>query len=173
MKEKVKGDTNIAQLNIFVAERAMPWAHNGYYTLVFQRELDAIMRDKLMVDSQKIILMFLVAHVDNRNTIMIGVKEISDALGYSLVTVYRALDALIKMRLICRLGGRQGSRKYELTSKLLNPRLAFYGNSQKLIKSEVPTILCPDGKTPILPEDIYWRELPGVEDGGDMGNPLF
>lgn len=150
--------TNIAQLNIYVSDRVLPHVNNGYYTLVFQEELDAIVRNEKVSGSTFRVLGFLIAHVDNKNFITVSSKELAGALHYSPPTIYRALDSLIKMQLICKAPGRGGNR-YELTSKLLNPRLAYYGNSQKLIKAGAPIIMCPDGNTPLIPNQWSLEEL--------------
>lgn len=150
--------TNIAQLNVFVSDHAAPYMKNGYFTVVFQRELDAVVSNRNMSSSSFRVLGYLIAHVDNRNQITVTVKQIQKALKYSAPTIYRALDTLISMQLICRRGKGDGNR-FELTSKLLNPRLAFYGNSQKLLKNNTPLILAPDGLTKLLPNDWSLDEI--------------
>lgn len=142
---------NISQVNIFVSAQRHSYQDNGYFTLVFQRELDAILRNRNLTQGDKIVLIFLVAHVDNRNYITVSTSEVADALGYSKVTVYRALKKLIKMNLICRHANQPNGKQYVLTTKLLNPRFAYYGSANKLLKNETPVIMNPDGATPLLP----------------------
>jgi len=142
----------IAQLNIFMSDRKIPGNINGYYSLVFHRELDGISRLKDFGEGDYRVLLHIISHVDKDNRITVNANEICNALPVSLTTVYRAIHKLIKMRLICK-SQTDDKRVYELTNKLINPRLTLYGNSLRFIKSVAPTLLLPDGETPLLPPD--------------------
>ena len=152
----VKQNKKIAQINVFVSDEKLSWAQavNGFYVLVFQSELDALIQNRDVTLSDLRVLFYLIAHVDNSNCITVTVKDISIELHLSHVSVYRALATLINMQLICERADRRNGRKYELTTKLVNPRLAFWGTSTKLNKNATPPILAPDGLTPLLPDSF-------------------
>lgn len=140
---------NIAEINIVIAERGIH--NNGDFIPVFTREYEAILSNDKMTDKTARILGILICNVDNNNRITTSIQEIAEELKCNNSTVYRALKTLEEMQIICRSGDRHGG-KYELSTKLMNPRLAFYGNTRKLIKDKLPLLMRPDGKTPLLPE---------------------
>lgn len=153
MNNNINIQQQIAQLNIFLAPHRIPGNHNGYYSLVYHRELDGICRIEDLKESDFRVLLYIIAHAGQDNRINVDVKEICDALPISVATVYRALQKLIKMQLICR-AKSEDKRVFELTTKLINPRLALYGDDYRFIKEKAPRILLPDGLTPLLESDV-------------------
>ena len=145
----------IAQIQIVTGRQNK--YENGYYMAVFQRELAALVQDTDLKLNDYRILLLMMAYVDNNNCITISVKEITACLGCVKSTVYRTLQKLERMRIICLRSSTidKDFRKYELSQRLINPRLAYYGNTQQLRKHNLPFILKADGVTPLLEQ---WSE---------------
>jgi len=73
----------------------------------------------------------------------------------SMRTVYRAINTLIAMQLICQKQSGHNSM-FCLSDKIINPRIAFKGNTTRMNKYMIPPILSPDGKTPLIKNDFEY-----------------
>ena len=139
---------NIAQINIVVADKGL--YNNGDFIPVFTQEYEAILSNEKITDKTARILGILICNVDSNNRITTSIRDVAKELKCNESTVYRALKILERMQIICHSGNKHG-RKYELSTKLMNPRLAFYGNTRRLVKEQLPLLMTPDGETPLLP----------------------
>lgn len=156
---------NIAQLNIIIREKGL--YNNGDFIPVFTKEYEAILTNAPISDKTIRILGVLICNVDNNNRITSSAQEIAKKLNCNKSTVYRALNTLERMHIICHNGDKRGG-KYELSTKLMNPRLAFYGNTRRLVKEQLPLILSSDGETPLLPDVCRIPALDFDEDAEDF-----
>lgn len=147
--------TNIAEINIVLADRAV--YHNGGFIPVFQKELESIVINKGLTDKTLRVLVLILCYVDENNRISISGDEMSRMLNCNRSTIYRALNVLVKMNVICK--SKSDSRVYVLRPQLLNPRLAFKGNTKRLLKENLPLLMAPDGETLLLP-DAKFIEAP-------------
>ena len=142
--------TQIAQIKIVTGRQSR--YENGFFLAVFQRELAALVQDTELKLNDYRILLLMMAYVDNNNCITISIKEITTCLGCASSTVYRTLRKLQKMRVICLKSSTidRDIRKYELSQRLINPRLAYHGNTLELLKDNLPFLYRADGLTPLL-----------------------
>ena len=138
---------NIAQVNILLDPTRSSYT-NGMFIPVFQGALGEIAKLNLKGDTLRVLLLIL-ANIDEKNNICLSLKDIAEDLKCSLSSVYRAIRELETMQIICHKGDRHGKR-YELSSKLVNPRLAYRGNTRYLRKESLPLLLTPDGQKPLL-----------------------
>ena len=147
--------TQIAQIQI-VTSRCSSY-ENGTFLTVFQRELAALVETKEMKLNDYRILLLMMANVDNNNCITISIKGITSILDCNISSVYRTLQKLERMRIICLKGSTidRDFRKYELSQRLINPRLAYFGNTLELRKHNLPYLTHSDGVTPLLEQ---WHE---------------
>ena len=130
---------------------------NGHFLPVFQDAFCAIACNTQIKAGTIRILMYLLSIVDENNRIMGSTKTIAKHLGLSGDTVRRAISQLVSMQIICRISDTFHQNIYELTDKIINPRLAYKGNTRKLNKKSLPLLLSPEyvGKyqPPLLLED--------------------
>lgn len=150
--------TNIAQVNI-VLDTSPYGYHNGDFIPVFQDALYEVAKLPTLNGQTIRVLLLILSCVDDKNSINLTITEIANELGCSYSSVYRAIRDLETMNIICHKGDRRG-RKYELTSKLVNPRLAYRGNTRKLKKDHLPILFQTDGITPLLPDSVV---VPDIE----------
>ena len=129
--------------------------NNGSFMAVFQVELGGLARSKELKLNDHRVLEFLVSCVDNYNCIVTSVDSISRELDCAPQSVYRALHKLEKMHILCHHKTiDRGIHKYELNLSMINPRLAYHGNTRKLEKKILPLITKEDGITPLIPGEI-------------------
>ena len=129
--------------------------NNGPFVAVFQVELGAVAESKELKLNDLRVLLFMMASVDSSNCIITSVEMISRRLDCATQSVYRALRKLEKMHILCHQKTiDRGINKYELTLNMINPRLAYHGNTRKLMKQCLPLITKEDGKTPLISGEI-------------------
>lgn len=128
--------------------------NNGPFVAVFQVELGAVAESKELKLNDFRVLLFMMASVDSSNCIITSVEMISRRLDCAPQSVYRALRKLEKMHILCHHRTiDRGINKYELLN-MINPRLAYHGNTRKLMKQCLPLITKEDGKTPLIGGEI-------------------
>lgn len=152
MSETVNNNygTQIAQIQIITGHQSN--YENGHFLAVFQLELAALAEGTDLKLTDYRILLMMMAYVDNYNCISISTKGIAARLGCAISTVYRTLQKLESMKIICLKSDTidRDIRKYELSQRLINPRLAYHGNTKHLRKNRLPLLTKPDGVTPLL-----------------------
>lgn len=132
--------------------------NNGPFVAVFQVELGAVAMSKELKLNDHRVLELMISCVDNTNCIITSVDNISHQLDCAPQSVYRALRKLERMHILCHHKTiDRGIHKYELNLSMINPRLAYHGNTRKLVKQCLPLITKGDGKTPLIS-----GEVPGV-----------
>ena len=151
--------TNIAQVNI-VLDPSQGVYQNGMFIPVFQDALMEVAKLTTLKGATLRVLLYILSCVDEKNNINVTMAEISSELGCSYSSVNRAITVLEDMNIICRHKGDRRGRKFELTTKLVNPRLAYRGNTRYLRKEGLPLLLKPDGDTPLIPEVVA---IPALE----------
>lgn len=150
--EEIKNITNIALVNIgsFHIKGGRLGYNNGPFLPVFQKPLLALSKEEKVSGYILKVLIHILGSVDEKNRINITVAEIAKDIHCSKPTVYKALDTLEKMHIICHIEGRRGG-KYELDSKIVNPRLACKGSTLDLDLSTLPLLLKPlENETPLI-----------------------
>lgn len=151
MDKSITRITNIAQVNIVIGDGRMGY-HNGPFIPVFQDALRALASIELTGVNSRVLL-YILGSVDEKNCISVDVSDIAESLKCSRQSVYNSLRTLEKMQIICHRGSSHG-KEYELESKIVNPRLAYKGNTRKINCSAVPLLLEPETLTPILGDII-------------------
>ena len=142
-------DINVAIINVGNLVINSPGPKSGYFNgrfiPVFQDPLLAITCNKNVKPGTLRVLLYLISVVDDNNCISESVQSIANHLCISDDTVRRALTQLLQMQVICRKSDT-GDRLdvYELTDKIMNPRLAYKGNTKLLNKAQLPNLLAPD-----------------------------
>lgn len=146
--------TQIAQIQIFTGPQKN--YENGPFLAVFQLELAALAESSDLKLNDFRILLLMMANVDNNNCITISTKGIAAKLVCAISTVYRTLQKLENMKIICLKSDTidRDIRKYELSQRLINPRLAYHGNTKRLRKNRLPLLTKPDGVTPLLEQAL-------------------
>lgn len=125
--------------------------NNGPFVAVFQLELGAVAESKELKLNDLRVLLYMMACVDSTNCIITSVDIMSQRLDCARQSVYRALRKLEKMHLLCHHQTiDRGLHKYELSLSMINPRLAYHGNTRKLVKEVLPLITKEDGKTSLI-----------------------
>ena len=158
---------NIAQLTI-IYENQYSY-NNGEFSVVFNKEFDAIACSKDITQTDLRVLIHMVTNMDRNNRITVTIDEVASSTHCSRSSIYRALNKLVNMQIICQKAGSSHEKLFELSSKLINPRLAFHGNSRKLKKHILPELLSPDGKTGLIPGTVLepYEEFWNDNDGGE------
>lgn len=125
--------------------------HNGAFIPVFQSAIQAIACDQNIKNRTIRILLYIIGNVDENNCFCSSIKNIAVVLNCSEDTVERAIKQLISMNIICRKEESRERSLYELSDKVLNPRVAFKGNTRKLCLDGLPLLLGSEGKEQLLP----------------------
>jgi len=133
--------------------------HNGAFIPVFQDAILAIARNDAIKSGTLRVLCFILGTVDEKNRFVVEIKDIALYLKISDDTVSRAIKQLIEMNIICRVEGARDRSRYVLSDKILNPRVAYKGNTRKLNKDNLPILLVPGGKNPLIPEVFNHSEF--------------
>lgn len=160
----MKTQINLTQINISVSDSRGKGYENGTFVAVFQDAILAISRQKAISGNVVKVLLFILSLVDANNHVIINKKEIAEALDCDASTVYKSIKVLEKMRII---GADANSRGFTVAMNVINPRLAYHGNTRHLRKTYLPELLAPDGKTPLIPGTIYLPPLL-LGDNNDM-----
>lgn len=151
---KVVINNNLAQININAIVLDSGSYHNGHFIPVFQDAIIAIACDSSVKSGTLRVLFYILGKVDEHNNICLEVADIVNSLATSDDTVYRAIKQLTDMQVICRKAGARARSLYTLSDKILNPRVAYKGNTRKLKKDSLPLLLTPDGEHPLIPSDF-------------------
>ena len=144
--------TNLAQINIqnvVYADRSS--YNNGHFIPVFQDAIRAIACNQSVKPGTRRVLDYILGTVDENNCFYEELVDIANNLGCSEDTVERAIKQLISMHVICKKEGARDRSLYELSDKILNPRIAFKGNTRKLRKNDMPILLAPGTSAPLIP----------------------
>lgn len=145
---RIGADINVAIINVGNIVINSPGLKNGYYNgrfiPVFQDALLAIVCNENVKPGTIRVMNYLMSVVDEKNCITESVQTIANHLHISDDTVRRALSQLIQMQVLCRKSDT-GDRcdVYALSDKLMNPRLAYKGNTRLLNKDFLPPLLSP------------------------------
>ncbi len=123
---------------------------NGDFIPVFLEELYWLAR-RLNPLTLKV-LIYLLSKIDKHNQVNVDVAELKDSLGIGSTTAYEAIADLKKMRILCRAG--ETTKKYKIKLFVINPSLAFHGNTRKINKKLAPKLMDPTGKEPLIPNDF-------------------
>lgn len=143
---------NLAQINIqnvVYADRSS--YNNGHFIPVFQDAIRAIACNPFVKPGTLRVLDYILGTVDENNCFFQELADIASSIGCSEDTVERAIKQLVSMHVICKKEGARDRSLYELSDKILNPRLAFKGNTRKLRKDDMPVLLTPETVAPLIP----------------------
>lgn len=143
---------NLAQINIqnvVYSDRSS--YNNGRFIPVFQDAIRAIACNPSVKPGTRRVLDYIIGTVDENNCFYEELADIAINLGCSEDTVERAIKQLISMQVICKKEGARDRSLYELSDKILNPRIAFKGNTRKLRKEDMPILLEPGTSAPLIP----------------------
>lgn len=123
---------------------------NGDFIPVFLQELYWLARrlDPLTLK----VLVYLLSKIDKYNQVNVDVSEIKEDLEIGNTKAYEAINELKTMRVLCKT--EYSTRKYKIKLYVLNPALAYHGNTRKINKRLAPELLCPSGKEPLIPYDF-------------------
>lgn len=154
LAHKIMTRTNISlqltQVIVSVAKEATRGYDNGTFIPVFQDALGAIARDTKLTGMTLRVLCFLLSRVQPNNRIYINRTEIAEILCCDISSVSRAINTLIKMNIICSDGSDTTQHHYTMSPNIINPRLAYHGNTRKLKKNTLPVLLSSDGNHPLI-----------------------
>ncbi len=143
---------NLAQINIsnIVVSNTASYK-NGSFLPVFQDAMRAIACNPHVKPGTRRVLEYLLGTVDEKNCFSENLTDIADHLSCSIDTVERAIAQLIDMHVVCKIAGARGRSTYELSDKILNPRVGFKGNTRELRKESLPELLTPQNRAPLIP----------------------
>ena len=143
---------NMAQINInniVVSNTAI--YRNGPFIPVFQDAIRAIACNTEVKPGTRRVLDYILGTVDENNCFNYGITDMASNLGCSVDTVERAMIQLVKMNIVCKKEGSRERSVYELSNKILNPRIAKKGNTRQLLKTDLPVLLDPTNGNPLIP----------------------
>lgn len=140
---------------------------NGDFIPMFIDVLQGIAKDDKIKPTTLRVLLYILTIVDKNNDVHIDITDISEQLGLGKTSVYQAIGHLISMNILCHDPNHKTKRKgkFKLNLYVLNPRVAYRGNTRKINKYLAPVILSSDGETPLLPspknefEGICYEQL--------------
>ena len=143
---------NLAQINFNTVVVSNTFSYkNGAFIPVFQDAMRAFACNADVKPGTRRVLEYILGTVDENNCFSEELMDIADNLGCSVDTVERGLSQLIQMQIICKKAGARNRSRYELSDKILNPRMGFKGNTRKLSKNDLPLLLEPKEGTPLIP----------------------
>lgn len=123
---------------------------NGDFIPVFLEELYwlAISMDPITLQ----VLIYLLSKIDKFNQVIVDVYDIMYDLKIGKTKAYDAVAKLKNMRILCRTD--ETKRKYKIKLYIINPCLAYHGNTRKINKKLAPQLMGPNGKVPLIPNDF-------------------
>ena len=126
---------------------------NGDFIPMFIDVLQGIAKDDKMKPTTLRVLLYILTIVDKNNEVQIDITDISEQIGLGKTSVYKAVGHLITMNVLCHDPNHKTKRKgkFKLNLYVLNPRVAYRGNTRKINKYLAPVVLSSDGETPLLP----------------------
>ena len=130
---------------------------NGDFIPLFVDVLQAIALDVGIGPTTLRVFLYILTIVDRNNYVHIDAQEISSLLNIGKTSVYKAINQLIAMNVLCQDSSQelhQRSKKwgkFRLNLYVMNPRVGYRGNTRKINKHLAPAIMHPDGQTPLLP----------------------
>ena len=126
---------------------------NGDFIPMFIDVLQGIAKDDKMKPTTLRVLLYILTIVDKNNYVHIDITDISEQIGLGKTSVYKAIGYLITMNVLCHDPNHKTriKGKFKLNLYVLNPRVAYRGNTRKINKYLAPAILSSDGETPLLP----------------------
>lgn len=138
-------DLNITQINI-VTTPGNSVRSNGKYIAVFQDALYFLSKDLGLKGVVLRLLLYLLATVDNTNRVNVDAQYIASLLKCDPSSVYRAIRQLTKMNIICH-DEHLSTKAFRLSREIINPRMAYWGNTLKLKKDILPELLNTQGES--------------------------
>lgn len=148
---------NIAIINaqsIYIEGPSPYTRDHGQYVLVFQEALKAVATNTEVLPGTLRVLLYVLAIVESDNCFAVEVRDIAANTGYSIDTVERALKQLIQMCIICKKAGTRERSIYELSNKMLNPRMGLRKDTRKIRMDDLPELRAPDAVTPLIAAPI-------------------
>lgn len=143
---------NIAIVNL-VIEDTIRGTHNGNFIPVFQAELEAFAAERNVPPETYRIFLFLLARVDSNNTINTSIQDMMLVLKLSRSCIYRSLNVLVTMKIICQLKNSK-NRRFSFDEKIINPRLAFRGDTRRIKKGVLPLLMRYNGSEKLIPNSL-------------------
>ena len=123
---------------------------NGDFIPIFLQELYWLSRRLNPTTLQ--VLIYLISKIDKHNQVVVDIPDIMDELGIGSTKAYDAVRDLKTMRVLCRTD--ETKRRYKIKLYIINPILAYRGNTRKINKKLAPALMCPGGQEPLIPLDF-------------------
>ena len=129
---------------------------NGDFIPLFVDVLQAIALDVSMSPTTLRVLLYILTIVDRNNYVNIDTQAIAYLLQIGKTSVYKAINQLVAMNVLCQDDTQEPylrakkRGKFKLNLYVMNPRVGYRGNTRKINKNLAPSIMHPDGITPLL-----------------------
>lgn len=130
---------------------------NGDFIPLFLDVLQAIALNVSVNPTTLRVFLYILTTVDRNNYVRIDAQEIVYLLNIGKTSVYKAINQLIAMNVLCQESNQELHkrfkkwRKFRLNLYVMNPRVGYRGNTRKINKHLAPAVMQPDGLTPLLP----------------------
>lgn len=153
--------TNIVNILVLTDEKRI--YENGEFIPVFQKPLRALVCRRDVSAEVIRVFGYILTLVDSHNLVHFRVSDMVADLGLSKSMVYKAIHTLEEMNIICLVNNSVEKRvsisgDFVARNKMINPRMAYRGNTKHLSLRDVPLLLAPknnaDAQKPLLPYDI-------------------
>ena len=150
-EKKKTMDNNITVININnIVINGKENYKNGNFIPLFIDTLFWLVTSSHVSNPALRVLLYLLSQIDKHNQVTVDVNELVGNLNMKRRTIYNAIRDLKGMRILCKTSNND-NRKYQIKLYIINPRLAFYGNTRKINRRLAPEIRVPNGDEPLIP----------------------
>ena len=124
--------------------------NNGDFIPIFLDELFWLAVK--LCDTTLRVLVYLLSQTDKNNQVTIDIEDMMECLAIKKTSAYKSISTLKTMQILCK--AKESKKKYKISLCVINPRLAYRGNTRKINKHLAPVILEPNGKFELIPKDF-------------------
>lgn len=134
MARKIQYD--IERIRISFIDHTPKAYENGRFVPIFQDAAAAIAMAENLTGVDLKLMFLIISTLDERNSFKIIPTKVAERLNVTRQAISKSVKKLIDMKIIC--ADENDPNNYKLGEYVLNPRIAFWGDTRSIDKTKLP-----------------------------------